>query len=243
MSSGGQFSMAPDRGCRGVTLTHGTGTGGALGTTIRNGLAAAGHAWFRDPRRIPRPVLTSARPGSNRSPSSSEPPVRKASACSGTEDSPLSSPIPLAVAASPSPVSTTTRPAGWLRQLPAGRLEPRADLRPDAVAGRGEFGHWEADPVHFRQKFGPADVTTLVERLSRFVVLRNAEKRARPMMAQIAEVLRPLPRTARRSVTFDRGPEFVDWPHLQSELGAQPWFCDPRRPSPGSRSSRGTACS
>jgi hypothetical protein len=37
-------------------------------------------------------------------------------------------------------------------------------------------------------------------------------------MSQIAEGLRALPLTARRSVTFDRGSEFVDWPHLQAKL-------------------------
>lgn len=104
-------------------------------------------------------------------------------------------------------------------------------FRPDAVAGRREFGHWEGDLVLFRQRFGPANVTTLIERVSRFlVVLRNPEKRAKPIMAQIAEVLRPLPRGARRSVTFDRGSEFVDWPHLRAEVGAQTWFCDPQSP-------------
>jgi IS30 family transposase len=49
-------------------------------------------------------------------------------------------------------------------------------------------------------------------------------------MSQIAEALRALPLTARRSVTFDRGSEFVDWPHLQAEPGARTWFCDPQSP-------------
>ncbi|MET3615828.1 IS30 family transposase [Rhizobium aquaticum] len=92
-------------------------------------------------------------------------------------------------------------------------------FRPDVVAGRREFGHWEADLVHFRQKFGPANVTTMVERLSRFlVVLRNPEKRTKPIMSQIAEVLRALPLTARRSVTFDRSSEFIDWPKSIGEV-------------------------
>lgn len=46
----------------------------------------------------------------------------------------------------------------------------------------------------------------------------------------IAQALRPLPLSARRSVTFDRGSEFVDWPHLQAEHGARTWFCDPQSP-------------
>ena len=119
------------------------------------------------------------------------------------------------------------------RKRPPPKFAPELSIlfRPDVVAGRREFGHWEADLVHFRQKFGPANVTTMVERLSRFiVVLRNPEKRTKPIMSQIAEALRPLPLSARRSVTFDRGSEFVDWPHLQAELGARTWFCDPQSP-------------
>jgi IS30 family transposase len=33
-------------------------------------------------------------------------------------------------------------------------------------------------------------------------------------------------RHACRSITFDRGSEFVDWPHLQAEVGTQTWFCE-----------------
>lgn len=31
-------------------------------------------------------------------------------------------------------------------------------------------------------------------------------------------------------MTFARGSEFVDWPHLQSEVGAQTWFCEAQSP-------------
>ncbi len=41
------------------------------------------------------------------------------------------------------------------------------------------------------------------------------------MSATIIEALRALPLAAHRSVAFDRGSEFVDWPHLQTELGAR----------------------
>ncbi|MDH2326337.1 IS30 family transposase [Cereibacter sp. SYSU M97828] len=46
----------------------------------------------------------------------------------------------------------------------------------------------------------------------------------------MAAASRPLPQTARRSLTFDRGSEFVDWPHLQAKIGARTWFCDPQSP-------------
>lgn len=63
----------------------------------------------------------------------------------------------------------------------------------------------------FRQMFGPASITTMVERMSRFLVaLKNPKKCAKPIMAQSISALTPLPRTARRSVTFDLGTEFIN---------------------------------
>lgn len=46
------------------------------------------------------------------------------------------------------------------------------------------------------------------------------------MMDKIMGAIRNLPHLARKSITFDRGTEFVSWPHLQAELGTQTWFCD-----------------
>ena len=46
--------------------------------------------------------------------------------------------------------------------------------RPEVIADRDQFGHWECDLVMFRKEFGKANVTSLVERVSRFaVVLKN----------------------------------------------------------------------
>ena len=64
----------------------------------------------------------------------------------------------------------------------------------------------------------------------RSVALKNEEKRTKPIMAQIAQALTSLPRHACRSITFDRGSEFVDWPHLQAEVGTQTWFCEAQSP-------------
>lgn len=120
-----------------------------------------------------------------------------------------------------------------LRKRPPPRFAPELSIlfRPDIIAHRKQFGHWEADLVLFRQKYGPANVTTMIERTSRFLVaLKNTEKRTKPIMAQIAQALTPLPRHACRSITFDRGSEFIDWPHLQAEVGAQTWFCEAQSP-------------
>ncbi len=50
------------------------------------------------------------------------------------------------------------------------------------------------------------------------------------MLDGLIRVLQSLPHLARRSVTFDRGTEFTDWPYLQANIGTQTWFCDPQSP-------------
>lgn len=103
--------------------------------------------------------------------------------------------------------------------------------RPDIIRDRKQLGHWECDLIQFRKKFGKANVTSLVERVSRFTVfLRNNDRQSRAIMDGLIDVLGPLPVSARRFVTFDRGTEFTDWPYLQAGLGVQTWFCDPQAP-------------
>ena len=66
------------------------------------------------------------------------------------------------------------------------------------------------------------NMTSLVERTSRFtVLLKNPSKRTKPVMGKVIRAIRDLPIVARRSITFDRGTEFVSWPHLQAEIGTQ----------------------
>lgn len=82
--------------------------------------------------------------------------------------------------------------------------------RPDAVRNRGDFGHSEADLMIFRRELGPANIATVVERVSRYTVLfRNNDRRSKPIMSSLIGLLAPLPRHARQSLTFDRGLEFV----------------------------------
>lgn len=113
------------------------------------------------------------------------------------------------------------------------RFSPELNIlrRPDIVADRKQFGHWECHLIQFRKKFGKANVTSLVERVSRFAIfLRNNDRQSRPVMDGLVRALQALPHLARRSITFDRGTEFTDWPYLQAHIGAQTWFCDPQSP-------------
>jgi len=103
--------------------------------------------------------------------------------------------------------------------------------RPGAVTERSNFGDWEADLIQFRKEFGATNLTSLVERVSRFtVLLKNPDRRSRLVMDGVINSLAPLPAHARRSITFDRGLEFLAWPYLQSGLGVATWFCDPQSP-------------
>lgn len=113
------------------------------------------------------------------------------------------------------------------------RFGPEVSIlqRPSVVASRRQFGHWECDLIQFRKKYGKANVTSLVERVSRFTVfMRNNDRQSKPIMESLVNALGSLPHHARRSITFDRGTEFSDWPYLQAGLGAQTWFCDPQSP-------------
>ncbi|ORE91093.1 transposase, IS1086 [Stappia sp. 22II-S9-Z10] len=113
------------------------------------------------------------------------------------------------------------------------RFAPEISIlnRPDIVRDRQQIGHWECDLMQFRKSFGTANVTSLVERVSRFtVIVQNNDRQSRNIMERLIEVLSPLPAEARRSITFDRGTEFADWRYLQAGLGVRTWFCDLKAP-------------
>lgn len=83
----------------------------------------------------------------------------------------------------------------------------------------------------FRKEHGKVNVTSLVERVSRFaVVMRNEDRTSKPIMEALINGLAPLPSDARQSITFDRGTEFSAWQCLKDGIGADAWFCDPQAP-------------
>ena len=100
--------------------------------------------------------------------------------------------------------------------------------RPPHIAARTEFGHWEGDLVIFGRRSGGGNVTSLQEWQSRFILLvGNGDRRSMAVAAGINTVLAPLPARARRSITFDRGTEFMGYAALRL---MQSWFCDPHSP-------------
>jgi IS30 family transposase len=107
----------------------------------------------------------------------------------------------------------------------------RISQRPDFIGDRSRFGHWEGDLLIFERPLGHANVTTLVERTSRYTVLiKNPSRHSGPIMDKIIRAFSPLPAFARQSFTFDRGTEFAGFRALEDGIGARSWFCDPSAP-------------
>lgn len=103
--------------------------------------------------------------------------------------------------------------------------------RPDAIDSREVFGDWEGDLMIFRREHGSANVASLIERKTRFAVLfRNNDRSSTHFMKKLMDVMEPLPRPVRTSITFDRGFEFRAWRKLKSGIGTESWFCDPKAP-------------
>lgn len=105
--------------------------------------------------------------------------------------------------------------------------------RPQDVTSRTTFGHWEGDLVMLAKELGKANVTSLLERTSRFTVLvPNADRRSAAVIGGIRDALAGLPQAARGTITFDRGTELATYPTLARDLGVASYFCDPHSPWP-----------
>lgn len=148
--------------------------------------------------------------------------ARSSASCSATTSSigaSASAALPVSLARSPS----CSAPRRW----PAG---PSSAIGRATSCSAGSLGP-VALGASLQQRVGQTNVTSLMERVSRFtVLLKNTTKRSKPVMDEIATATGALPFAARRSITFDQGSEFVTWPHLQAETGTQSWFCAAQSP-------------
>jgi transposase, IS30 family len=96
--------------------------------------------------------------------------------------------------------------------------------RPEAVAGRGEAGHWEGDLLICRRT---RPVLVLKERKTRFVLAaRLAGKSAAETVAVMMAVFRRLDPRLRSSITFDNDTAFARHGLLASACAMTTWFCD-----------------
>lgn len=103
--------------------------------------------------------------------------------------------------------------------------------RPKIIDSRETFGHWEGDLVIYRREFGKVNITSLIERKSRYTIIaKNDDRRPIPVMERIGKELGRLPESVTKTITFDRGIEFMSYPILQKKLGMDSYFCDPQAP-------------
>lgn len=98
--------------------------------------------------------------------------------------------------------------------------------RPPDVAERVDFGHWEGDLIAFKLHHGKANLSSLVERRSRYTVLMpNSSRHSAGIMEGIERQLSTLTPSLRRTVTLDRGTEFAGYHRLRERLGMTAYFC------------------
>ena len=102
-------------------------------------------------------------------------------------------------------------------------------VRPQSVALRKEFGHWEGDLMQFRSQRG--NLLTVCERKSRFVLTFPLQtKTADETSKGVIRVLQNLPQAARKSITYDNGSEFQRHTEMEAALNMPVYFCDPHSP-------------
>ena len=103
--------------------------------------------------------------------------------------------------------------------------------RPAHIGERQSYGHWECDLIAFRKEYGRHNITTLVERRSRYLIMiKNPSRSSTGIMAGLAERLEPFPPPMRQSITFDRGTEFAFFATLKRSLEIESYFCKPQAP-------------
>jgi IS30 family transposase len=123
----------------------------------------------------------------------------------------------------------------WLRQAHRKRYQPfkrpeevRIEGRPAVINRRRRYGDWEGDTIVSKGR--RSGLVTLVERKSGLVridLLKNLTSMTTIRAA--ARCLANLPRSLRRSTTFDNGSEFTAYAKLSQWLGLLVYFAAPYR--------------
>jgi len=106
--------------------------------------------------------------------------------------------------------------------------------RPAEVNERQVPGHWEGDLIigQYGSSAGPSAIGTLVERVTRFLVLvhlPDGYKAPQLRDALIAQT-RIIPRNWRKTLTWDQGREMSMHEQTAAATGFDVYFCDPHSP-------------
>ena len=135
---------------------------------------------------------------------------------------------------------TTCLRSGRARRVTrrVGREERRGQIpdmvmiaeRPAEVDARVVPGHWEGDLI--TGKNNASAIGTLVERVTGFTLLLHLPDGhgAEAVAVAIAEAMAGLPKTLRRSLTWDQGKELSGHRDVAAATELAVYFCDPRSP-------------
>jgi IS30 family transposase len=102
--------------------------------------------------------------------------------------------------------------------------------RPAEVDDRTTPGHWEGDLIIGRHMHSA--IGTLVERLSRFVILLHLPDgyKAPQVREALIERLLEIPTPVRKTLTWDQGRELTLHDEISARSGVEIFFCDPHAP-------------
>lgn len=102
--------------------------------------------------------------------------------------------------------------------------------RPEKINTRKRFGDWEGDCIEFNVS-RKTNITTLVERKSRFLCLQKNEKKcSEVVMKNIRGQFERLPKPLQRTITFDQGGEFADYRQVEYHTRCRVYYCEVRSP-------------
>lgn len=102
--------------------------------------------------------------------------------------------------------------------------------RPPEVANRTVPGHWEGDLL-MGSKASNSALGTLVERVTRYLLLVPLPAHdAVTVRREFAKAVKRVPRSLKRTLTYDRGTEMAEHELFTEETKIQVFFADPQSP-------------
>lgn len=103
---------------------------------------------------------------------------------------------------------------------------PSIEMRPPIVDRRTRVGDWESDTV--ASKDNAPGLNTLVERKTGLLCVTKLHERTSAETSKaIIQRLNMLPERAKRTMTFDNGPENQDWKSIETALNLLCFFAHP----------------